>query len=390
MQQIIFTRLNQNFKAYKLKSSKLLNAGILISIFFCLPIPFLFGQSQIKEINEKYFSYGSSVHYGALLGYKENDPVIIFTNPFSIDLSIRKLSTGQKRWERMYNYPSTCISLGYYNYGIPEEYGEAYSATASYDFNLLRSLRNNVWFTSGFGLVYSTHKYDEVTNPHNKAISTDFSYVLQAAIRYDYDLSEKVILNASFSFKHFSNATSGIPNNGMNFPLLGIGLTYLPNRPAVNYIKDTLKTFDKKGHFSFSSGLAIKKVLKIDDRHRIYTASFYYDKPITKYNSIMVGLDAFYNTSLHSEYIKIGQSYDEEEIDHRQVALTLGQELFIGRIGVLAQGGFFIYQPHKFESSFYQKYGIKYYISKDIFLGSIVKVYVGTADYMVWAVGVRF
>jgi len=369
----------------------LLSVKIVFLVSAFIFISALSLSAQVDTSRDKnYFSYSGSIHYGALLGYKETDPVIIFTNPYSIDLSLRKHSIGKKRWEKIYNYPSTTFSLSYYNYGIPREYGEAYSATGSYEFNLFRSEKRNIWLTTGIGLVYSTHKFHAENNPFNKAISTDISYALQGSLRYDYNLTEKVILNASFSFKHFSNATLGIPNNGMNFPLVGIGMTYLPKKPEVNYKKDTLKLLDKAGHLTVSYGLALKKVLQIDDIHKIFTISLYYDKPVTKYNSILLGIDAFYNKSLYYEYVKKGLPYDETKVDYRQLALTLGQELFIGRIGVLVQGGLFVYQPHRFESNFYQKYGIKYHITKDFFLGSIVKVYTGTADYMEWVAGIRF
>jgi hypothetical protein len=244
--------------------------------------------------------------------------------------------------------------------------------------------------TAGIGLVYSTRKFDEETNPYNKAISTDIAYVLQGSLRYDINISQHWIISPTFSFRHFSSATLGIPNNGMNFPLIGVGIGYQPGYYIQPLKKDSIFAIDKRIHFTLSSGLAIKKVLRVDDRHKIFCVSFYADRQITKYNSLVVGFDAFYNNSLYSEHLKHARPVDESTIDHRQFALTVGQELFIGKIGVLTLGGIFLYQPHKFGGSFYQKYGIKYYITKDVFLGSILKVYTGTADYMEWAAGVKF
>jgi hypothetical protein len=178
--------------------------------------------------NSKYFSYRASLHYGALIGYKDNQPPLIFTNPYGIELAFTQLSAGKKNWETLYNFPAVVYSLAYYNYGVPHDYGQAFAGTVSYDFNLLRKNKKRLWLTAGLGLVYSTRKFDSNENPFNKSISTDISYVLQGSIRYDFEINERFQLSPSFSFRHFSNATLGIPNNGMNFPLIGLGVTYLP------------------------------------------------------------------------------------------------------------------------------------------------------------------
>ena len=331
--------------------------------------------------------FRASLHYGALLGYKDYHAPLIFTHPYGVELSATKLSLGRKKWESLYNFPSVVYGLAYYNYGLPHDYGEAYTGTVSYDFNLSK---HKLWLAGGIGLVYSTRKFNEEANPYNKAISTDIAYVLQGSLRYDINISQHWIVSPTFSFRHFSSATLGIPNNGMNFPLIGAGIGYHPGNYIKPLKKDTIFSIDKRIHFTLSAGLAIKKVLRIDDRHKIYCVSFYAERQVTKYNSVVLGFDAFYNNSLYSEYLKRARSIEESEIDHRQFAFTFGQELFIGKIGVLTQGGIFLYQPHKFDGSFYQKYGIKYYLTKDLFLGSILKVYTGTADYMEWAAGAKF
>jgi hypothetical protein len=345
---------------------------------------------QDSVSNSKFFSYRASIHYGALIGYKDNQPPLIFTNPYGIELAFSHLSSGKKAWQSLYNFPAVVYTLAYYNYGVPHDFGEAFSGTVSYDFNLINKTKRKLWLTAGLGLVYSTRKFNAEDNPYNKSISTDISYVLQGSVRYDIEISEHLLVSPAFSFRHFSNATLGIPNNGMNFPLLGVGVTYFPKsyKPPLkqNYLKDK----DTRIHYNISSGLALKKVLQVDKRHRIYAISFYADRKLTKYNSINLGLDAFYNTSLYQEYIKHAQFKEDSQIDHRQLAITFGQELFVGKVGILTQGGLFLYQPHKFGGSFYQKYGIKYYLTRDVFLGSILKVYTGSADYMEWGVGAKF
>ena len=339
---------------------------------------------------KRIFSYRASFHYGALIGYKDNQPPLIFTNPYGIELAVTQLSLGKRKWESLYNYPGVIYSISYYNYGVPHDYGEAFAGTAAYDFKLINKNNRRLWLTAGLGLVYSTRKFDAEENPFNKSISTDVSYVLQGSVRYDFYLSDHLLISPSFSFRHFSNATLGIPNNGMNFPLLGLGITYLPKPYSFPDKIAFSGDLDKKIHINVSSGFALKKVLQIDSRHEIYSFSLYADRSLTKYNSANVGIDVFYNTSLYYEYIKHGRAAEKSEIDHRQMALTFGQELFIGKIGVLTQGGLFLYQPHKFGGSFYQKYGVKFYLTKDLFLGSLLKVYTGSADYMEWAIGARF
>lgn len=344
------------------------------------------------------WSYGANPYYGGVLRYKPDMPKLQMTDLYGLELYAVKMTNGRHQWEKLFNYPHIGFAATYFNYGLPQELGEVLTLTSYLDVTPNNQKRHQWRFNIGTGFVYSTKRYDALTNPDNKAISSKISYVLRGTIHHEFRLSEHYHFNVNVAFRHYSNGKLNVPNNGMNFPVFGVGLRYTPTPQKIDFVRDTSQSIDPRIHTHIMGATAWREVHREDYKHKAYSASLYFGKQITKYNTLLLGVDGF---NYDKESVKKANSvYNEKLIDKenittdddgRQLALTLGTELLMGKMRVILQGGFYVFKPQAYyESTWYQRYGFKYMVTPNFFPQITLKAHSRTADMVEFGMGLSF
>lgn len=362
---------------------------VVLLLLVCWSDCFTYAQSKPA------WSYGVNPYYGGVFRYKEGMPQLEMSDLHGLELYAAKLTNGKHRWERLYNYPHVGFAASYYNYGIPLELGQAFSLTSYMDVTTNNNKKFQWRLNIGTGFVYSTRQYHAEDNPYNKAISSRISYVLRGTIHHEIMLNPNYYFNINFAFRHFSNGKLNIPNNGMNFPVVGVGFRYVPNPRRISFAKDTTTGFDRSVHVNVMAGTAWREVLTEDYKQRAYSISLYLSRQITKYNTLLLGIDGFL---YEEESVKKASSvyYSKKGIprpespdhDGRQFAATIGTELLFGKMTVILQGGLYLYKPQVYyESTWYQRYGFKYYITPNFFPQVTLKSHSRTADMVEFGLG---
>ncbi len=340
----------------------------------------------------KSWSYGVNPYYGAVLKYKKEMKQLEFTNLHGIELYANKIADGSKDWHHFYNFPQWGVAASYFNYGVPSELGEVVSLTTYLDFTAGK--KKHKWrMNIGTGLVYSSVTFEPETNNQNTAISSTISYVLRGTIHKEFQLSEKYFFNVNLAFRHYSNGRLNMPNNGMNYPIIGVGIRYLPKSVEIKSMERD-SGLDNKIRYTVRGSMSWREVWEIDDKQKAYSLSFYGSKQLSKFNRLLFGIDAFkYNQEsiVKSNIVyreKAGISEDEQ-LDNgtEQLALTLGTELLISKVSVIIQGGVYVYKPQAYYSSWYQRYGIKYNFTRNIFSQVSLKSHSRTADMVEFGAG---
>ncbi|GAA0892157.1 hypothetical protein GCM10009122_18360 [Fulvivirga kasyanovii] len=356
-------------------------------------VTLFFGQNLFSQ-QKPSWSFGANPYYGGVLRYKEDMPKLQMSNLYGIELYAAKITNGSHRWERLFNYPHVGFAASYFNYGVPRELGSVYTLTSYLDVTTNNNRKNQWRLNIGTGFVYSTRTFEETENPDNKAISSKISYVLRGTIHHEIKLTDQYYFNINLAFRHYSNGKLNMPNNGMNFPIAGIGLRYVPNPQKIKFEKDTTKTIDKKWHVNLFGGTAWREVLTEDTKHKAYSISLYASRQLTRYNTILLGVDGFDYAgesvkkawAVHN--VKNGITESTLDDDGRQVALTIGSELILGKMMVILQGGFYIYKPQDYyESTWYQRYGFKYMVTPNFFPQVTLKAHSRTADMVEFGLG---
>jgi hypothetical protein len=79
----------------------------------------------------------------------------------------------------------------------------------------------------------------------------------------------------------------------------------------------------------------------------------------------------------------------DSNTDYKRVGVFIGHELFVNRISLEAQIGYYVYDPFKNEIPIYDRVGMKYYITNKIFAGFTIKTHLFLAEALEFGVGVR-
>lgn len=341
------------------------------------------------------WSFGANPYYGGVLKYKEDMPKLQMTNLYGLELHAAKITNGSHQWEKLFNYPHIGFAASYFNYGLPQELGSVYTLTSYLDVTANNQRKNQWRLNIGTGFVYSTKTYEPIENPDNKAVSSKISYVIRGTIHHEIKLSEQYYFNINMAFRHYSNGKLNMPNNGMNFPIMGVGIRYVPSPQKITFARDTIKHFDKKIHANVMGSTSWREVLREDVKHKAYSASLYLSRQITKYNTLLLGVDGFLydrasvrrSIAVYNEQKGINNDQPLDD-DGRQMAVTVGTELLMGKMMVILQGGFYIYKPQQYyESTWYQRYGFKYMVTPNFFPQVTLKAHSRTADMVEFGFG---
>lgn len=349
-------------------------------------------EGQVKPKKDRSpWSFGVNGYYGAICRYRGGTPLLNFTHPYGVEVYANIQTLGKRLWERQYKLPQLGFAFSHYDYGIPQELGKAYSVTGYIDNVLSKRKKSSFRLNLGTGLVYSTRYYKPIENEFNKAIGSQIAFALRGTLRYEVQLQDQLFLNFNLAFRHFSNGGLNKPNNGMNFPLLGLGIRYQRNELEPVYNSPDAES-NKKGEgvrFNLKVATGRKEVLLVDKKHPVYSIVFYASKKITPINAILLGADGIWDSSIRNEYINISLPPPEGDIDPRRAGLTLGHELYIGDVSFVLQLGKYLYEPHHLFHSFYQRYGLLYYVTKNISASAMLVVHTRSADFIEFGMGIH-
>ncbi len=203
-------------------------------------------------------------------------------------------------------------------------------------------------------------------------------------------------VKAGISLIHYSNANVKAPNTSTNTFAFNMGLVYdLDGGEEIAFVEKGEKkkiTEPLRYNIVFRSGINESDVIN-SGQFPFYIFSAYADKRLSRKSAIQLGAEVFFSNFL-KELIRFqATSFPELEIDpdtdFKRVGLFLGHELFISRLSVLAQFGYYVYYPFDFEGRTYIRAGLKYYFGKKWFGAVSLKSHAAAAEAVEFGIGVR-
>jgi hypothetical protein len=374
LKQILFTEIVCNYKCLLLF---ILVLGSSIEL-------------SAQEMDHKYtYSISGNVFKGFIYRHTVNIGHLITEHPTGFEVSAFKSTYGNRDWQSLYNYPDIGLSLimiDYHNQSL----GKTIASLIYNDLYLTsHNKSNHLKLRIGGGLGYHTNPYDPVENPRNSVVSTSISYALQMRLEYGIAIKEWKILSA-LTLNHYSNAAMRQPNMGINIPTFSLGLSRNLSNYKLNYTQPADAEILNKGiNFNFNVGAGITSVPMFKDTKFLsLTFTGYADKRISKRSIVNAGLDLFVNYGLR-EQIKYDENTDDPPPDFKRVGILAGHEFYMDRVGILIQLGLYVYNPYGSDKAIYQRYGIKYYISKKIYTALYLKSHAAVAEVAEYTIGVR-
>jgi hypothetical protein len=331
--------------------------------------------------------------YGNIIPHRKSIQHLITAHPEGVMLSVSRKTFGKKEWEQSYNYPDYGFSFHYQDMKN-ETLGDMYGLYGHYSFYFLK---RNLMFRIGQGVAYNTNPYDRETNFRNYAYGAHVMPTTYFLLNYmKPDLWEGLGVQAGMIFIHHSNASAKAPNTSTNTFAVNVGLNYTFDRSEDNqYIKEVDTTNYKqpvKFNFAFKGGFNESDIIGSGQKP-YYALSAYVDKRWCRKSAFQLGVEVFWPEYL-KEYIKYkAVAYPEEHVnanaDYRKIGVFVGHELFINKISIEGQIGYYVYSPFNSTGKMYQRIGMKYYFSDKIFSTLGLKTHAAKAEVMEFGVGVR-
>jgi hypothetical protein len=360
---------------------------LFFSFLFFLTSGFIFSQN-----NNETSSLDIDILKGNVLLHTPNLSHLITGHPGGFMISYSKKTFGKQEWESLYNFPD------YGSYFLYQDFknanlGKIYALGAFYNFYFFH---RNVTFKIASGVAMTTNPHDNLTNNKNIAFGSKFMGNINFVLNYRQEnIFDRFGFQTGIAFTHFSNGRIKSPNSGINTYSFNLGLNYNfnKNEPKRDTIVPNMKfTEPIKYNFVLRTGFNESPVIGSGQKP-FYHISFYADKRINKKSALQLGTEVFFTNSYKEYLIYRAIAFPEDHLsldnDYKRAGVFVGHELFINKISLEAQLGYYIYTPFKSELPIYDRLGIKYHITDKISTGISLKTHGFLAEAMELSMGIR-
>lgn len=360
-------------------------------LLYCV-LMLCFGTLFSQETKTKSTTFDVNYFKGNIALHNDDILHLIKGHPEGFILSWNTKTFGNEAWEQRYNYPDYGVSFAYQNLKN-EVLGNNYSVYAHYNFYFLN---RNLMFRIGQGLAFTTNPYDRETNHKNIAFGSQFMSSTYVMLNYKKErIIDKFGLQAGLSLIHYSNANVKAPNTSINSITFNVGITYNLDEEEPEYIStETNEKFTQpiKFNFVFRSGINESDIIG-SGQFPFYIISAYADKRINHKSAFQIGTDVFFSNFL-KEYIKYREAAfpeveEDGDADYKRVGIFAGHELFINKMSLVTQLGYYVYYPYDFEGQTYIRVGLKRYFDDKWFAALTLKSHAAKAEAVELGVGIR-
>ena len=337
----------------------------------------VFAQDEATPDN---YSFDANFFSGSVILHNPDISHLITEHPLGFMLGYNRKTYGVEEWQQGYNYPDLGASFIYQDMVNPI-LGDQYGLYAHFNFYFLK---RNLQFRIGQGVSYTTNPYDRDENFRNNAYGSRLLSSTFLMLNY---YREKVFGNLGFqaglSVVHYSNGNVRAPNTSTNTLAANIGLVYTLEPGETEPIRYNLVF---RGGLNESDNIG-------HGQYPFYILSGYADKRLGRKSAIQVGAEVFFSNFL-KELIEFQSiSFPENEIavdtDYKRAGVFVGHELFINKLSLVTQLGYYFYYPFDFEGRVYNRFSLKRYFGKKLFGAISLKSHGAAAEAIEFGIGVR-
>ena len=300
---------------------------------------------------------------------------------------------GSKDWQRAFNNPDIGLALQVIDLGNPDVAGQMIGVYPYVNIPMVKN--NTVSFNAkiGGGLGFGTRPCDveaAIADPrsikqkagdYNFAIGGPVNFTIAAGVNLEVKVHKNVALTADIMYNHFSSASLSQPNGGLNMFNGYLGVKYLVNKGELKKEKGEIEDLTKQqnaespnhqitesplkrwsGEVIISGGA---KKLYYQDTQYFGCASLnlegYYHT--CRQHRIGVGFDLFFDDAYQqtvapdangtynwtNEFTKFKRTCtpDNNIANKLRLGFNIANELTIGRVGIFAHVGIYLYDPIK-------------------------------------------
>ena len=354
----------------------------IIKSFFCILFlllsNLLLGNPK-GDSSSSYFISGVRLHYGFIFAHTKDIQKAAHSNPIGIQVDFGWHLTGDKAYNYCNCYPRLGLSLYYWDFRNPTILGKGINLIGFVEPFIKAYKKLSFSIRPGIGVAYLNNPYHEISNPDNLCYSTAFSYVLLLNGTMNIRISNHLIFNFAFNYNHISNGGVKMPNKGLNYPSLSIGLDFSSKPLNFQKKKQTSKiSFDKKIKKHIGLFIGFKGISEDDNLYFVKGIFGKLSSQIGRSSSLAGGIELLVDGA---EKQKDNLYASVNKNAQYMGSVLAGYEYLLGRFALSIDLGLYFYNTSRRTDIIYQRYGMTYKISRKIFTGINLKAYRHVADF---------
>lgn len=356
-------------------------------------------------------SFGQSIYYepgfdiGHYTPFSERHKYISNYLQYSFDLRIGRQTTGEKRWQQEYAYPSYGLLIGFTHNTLDsviyythegDQYGPIGECFSLAGFINGPFYRGKNW-SFDYDIIYGA---DLWTRHGNEMLGSALNFHVSFDIGPTIKLSEHLDLAARFLYYHSSNGATFLPDNGINSHSFRLALRYHPKGRQA-FIRDEQEPFEKQNNFFISEGIGwlqtyTRQEGQLPNETPFFlgnTLRFGFSRQFSPKFRWDVGLDFLWTGETRYCHQLAGVPYNFWNSTH--LAASADFEILFGRFAFCAGAAYYLFHGSallpEFYTPYYERVGYKLYLGKNynFYIGTFMKIHLNSIDYIEWTVGMH-
>jgi hypothetical protein len=336
-------------------------------------------------------SLGINYRLGSILPHYAEMEVLKDKNAFAFEISYLLKGSTNKLWHIFYRNPQSGITYKFMDLGNREILGFAHTLYPFIKIPLIRNTEKfNLGLSVGSGLAYITKKFDAESNQQNLAISTNLNAFVDIGLVFEYRLIGGFNLTSGIHLSHFSNGTFMKPNYGLNYSLFSLGLNHTVKESVRNDV-GFYNFSNKKNRLALLGLGSIKEIKGIGGpKYGVGAFSVEYSRKLLELWRYGFSFDLMYDKS-HDKILELEQIEWTSNIELLKSGITFNTEFIFDRLSAVFYFGGYTYNKamHTNKEYVYQRLGLRYRCTNNLWLHLALKTHWNVADYIEFGVAVK-
>lgn len=304
-----------------------------------------------------------------------------------IEASFSARPNGSKQWHHTYNFPEMGVSLAIWDLGNKNQLGSAISIIPYMDFPIITGKKSSFDLKFGWGIGYIEKVFDSDKNYKNVAIGSHLNCALTLQPGIKTQISKNICLRGGLTISHFSNGSITMPNLGINLVSVTAGLSYRIAKQL--QAQAPLPLFVKSKRFTFFIAAGTKQIYPAGGKnYKPVSLSASHTWQLSPKSGFGFGADVFYDNSITQKLEEKNMELNSQ-LEAIRPGIHAGYELVIADLSVVINMGGYLYSRLLSDGTFYQRVGLRYRFSENIFALMHLKSHWGKADFIEWGLGYR-
>jgi len=359
--------------------------SLLLGLFIVMNEGKGFCQADSMSRLKPVFSIGAGLQHGFFFAHSPEVQNTKGAKPTGAELIFSWQRNDPAIWNLCNCYPRQGFLINYYNYDT-EILGSALTSAFFLEPSFRISEKFHLSFEASAGLSYLTNPFDSVHNPGNQSYSTKLSGYLLVGGGIWYKINGHFWLNGSLNYQHISNGGFRQPNKGINWPTVGLAVSYQKEERKFYSGKKELKKYWKDNGPRWDVAVfGIAKRIRDENgnskRLPLIGLSGQGSKQIGAIHALTAGLELFYDDALKTK-IENDTLHASENVSAIRSGILIGHEFLLGKFIFSQRLGVYIINPTDYFTTIYHRWGIQYRFNKHWGAGFNLQAHKHVADFI--------